>query len=161
MEERSVGTTEPLGEGLSLSADDVRDLEEGMKRILNAEDHLSRLCAVLTGQDSAQPLAGAWPMEESAELRDHGTAIREASDDAREALAISMKPSLDVRTILGVQDDTPTGELFLEVNNTSGWPATDVRLEVRHRDGRVDTDSRERMNPDRHSNHAGLSSFMT
>ena len=39
--------------------------------------------------------------------------------------------------------------MFLEIDNPSAWAAQDVRLEVRHRDGSVDKDSRERVNPTR------------
>ena len=77
-------------------------------------------------------------------------ANRQENSDAQEALAIGMKPSFGVRTILGVDRGTATGELFLEVNNTSGWTARDVRLEVHRRDGHVDVETRSRMQPDRH-----------
>jgi len=144
----AIGTTVHLAKDLSLDDDDIRDLCEGMSRIMNAQEHLRQLFDELSGAESAQPAERAQAAK-STDREEEVSTNRDASD-TWEALAIGMKPALGVRTILGVHQGEPTGELFLEVNNTSGWTAKDVQLEVIFRDGRVDTDTRESMDPDRH-----------
>jgi CAP12/Pycsar effector protein, TIR domain len=145
----AIGTTTPVIEDLGLHDRDIRDLEEGMRRIVNAQHRLDRLIRDLTEVASAQRSEASPPAAANVGA-ERVEANRQENGDAQEALAIGMKPSFGVRTILGVDRGAPTGELFLEVNNTSGWTARDVRLEVRRRDGQVDTESRNRMQPDRH-----------
>ena len=76
-------------------------------------------------------------------------ASRATSRDALEALAVGIFPTLSVRTQGDVVDDTPTGKVSLTIGNESlrGWAASDLMLEIRHRDGHVDRHQRERMNP--------------
>ncbi len=71
-----------------------------------------------------------------------------ASRDAREAVAIGVAPRLalfpQLRTTVDGGVNRPTG-VQIRVNNTSGWPATDVLLEVRYRDRPLVTARRERL----------------
>jgi hypothetical protein len=133
--------------GLTLNAHDLADLDEGMSRIQDAQDHLRRLCAELTGPVSTHRGGDTQPAESPESVvvlaRDD-----EARSDAREAFAISIKPRLAVRTTFEVKDGKPTGEMFLEVHNASEWTADDIEVEVRYRDGRIEKDRRDRMNPD-------------
>lgn len=101
---------------------------------------ITEICSAIGGLAAAAGAEAAWRS---------ANASRETSRDALEALAVGIKPYLDVRTILGVEHGAPTGELFVEVYNSSAWPASDVRLEVRHRTGRVDKESRWRVGSDR------------
>ena len=142
----AVGTTTALVEDLGLDDDDVRDLDEGMSRIRDAQDRVERLIDDL----AAAPQEATAPRAMADEQAEQGEPSPDGNRDAKEALAIGMKPSFGVRTILGVERGLPTGEVFLELNNTSGWTARDVRLEINRRDGHVDTHSRDRMQPDRH-----------
>lgn len=78
------------------------------------------------------------------------SASRDSSRDAAEALAIGMRPYLDVRTTYGVDSAAqPTGTYALEIDNRSAWTARDVRLELRYRDGHIESHRREVMSPNR------------
>ena len=147
----AIGTTTALVEDLSLNDSDIRDLDEGMSRIRDAQDHLERLIDALAKAASAEPRAAMSPQAKTDERVKQVEPNPNASSDAKEALAIGMKPSIGVRTILGVDRGAPTGEMFVELDNASGWTARDVRLEIHRRDGHVDADDRYRMQPDRHS----------
>lgn len=130
--------------GLMLDAHDLAGLEEGMRRITNAQDRLRALIEKLGGKASPEPSADPPPAEGIAPA----AASRAETEEEREAFAIVIKPQLAVRTTFDVSDGRPTGKMFLEVHNASQFTATDIEAEVRYRDGRVETDALERMNPD-------------
>ncbi len=72
----------------------------------------------------------------------------DASRDAREAVAIGIAPRLalfpDLLTEVDQGVNRPTG-VQIRVNNTSGWAAVDVSLEIRYRDQPLVTVRRERL----------------
>jgi hypothetical protein len=146
----AIGATTSAIEDLGLNDDDIRDLDEGMRRIRDAQDLVEWLIDELAEAASAEPREATAPRAMADEQVKQAEPNPDASSDAKEALAIGMKPSFGVRTILGVERGVPTGEVFVELNNTSGWTARDVRLEIHHRDGHLDSDNRHRMQPDRH-----------
>jgi len=80
-------------------------------------------------------------------------ASRATSRDALEALAVGIRPHLRVSTSLTDTDAGPGTGIAVAVRNESSWPATDLRLEVRYRDGHVTKDSRERIDPGAHPTH--------
>ncbi len=81
--------------------------------------------------------------------RKAAAASLDAGRDAREALAVGIRPHLAVRTAFHVEAGAQTGKFYLELRNPSGWAATDLLVEVRHRDGHVDSERRDRFDPSR------------
>lgn len=76
-------------------------------------------------------------------------ASRATSRDALEALAVGIRPRLDVDFAGVVRADGDqeqlAGDLVAEVSNISEWPATDLSLEVGFRDGRIVREQTERL----------------
>ena len=64
-----------------------------------------------------------------------------------EALAVGVRPGFSVRTVLHVERGRATGVDGVAAQNVSAWPATDLGLEIRYRDGHVEPHTRERMDP--------------
>jgi Predicted nucleotide-binding protein containing TIR-like domain len=133
--------------GLALDANDLAELDEGMSRIMNAQDRLRALIEQLACGPSSDPSLNTSPAEGVAAAVGSGVHTDE-DPDGRQAFAIVIRPQLAVRTIFDVDERQPTGDMFLEVHNASQFTAADVEAEVRYRDGRVKTDTVERMNPD-------------
>ena len=94
----AIGTITPVIEDLGLDDRDIRDREEGMRRILNAQHLLDRLIRDLTEVASAQPSEASPPAKANVGA-EPVEANRQENSDAQEALAIGMKPSFGVRTI--------------------------------------------------------------
>lgn len=93
---------------------------------------------VVTALGSAVAAGAAWRS---------ASASSTASNDARDAVALNIRPYLNAYAALDVDAGKPTGVLFVLVTNESAWPATDLRLEIRYRDGHVDQQTRERLQP--------------
>ena len=72
------------------------------------------------------------------------SASQAASRTALEALAIGIRPQLQVTTAVDTSDGTP-GRVSLMITNRSQWPAADAEVEVRYRDGSVDHARRDRL----------------
>lgn len=76
------------------------------------------------------------------------SASSSASKDARESLALNIQPHFNVRAALAVgQSGAPTGIEGILVSNVSNWPAIDVHVEIRYRDGHVEQHAREYLSP--------------
>ena len=131
------------GPGLMLDATDLAAVDEGMTRIVNAQQHLRRLCDRLALRST----------DRSIDPTDSDTEIASRSADeadeslGREAFAAVIKPRLAARTIFGVNGGKPTGEMFLEVHNASEFTAFDVEADIRYRDGNVLKEHCDRIDP--------------
>lgn len=79
------------------------------------------------------------------------SASRATSRDALEALAVGIRPQLvidfDGVARANADGEPPPGALVAEVSSISDWAATDLRLEVRFRDGRLVHRTTERLAP--------------
>lgn len=70
-----------------------------------------------------------------------------ASADAREAVALIIPPQIDLETTVDVNPQGRlAGTIQLRIDDAL-WPASDLQLEVRYRDGRTRRYQRERLNP--------------
>lgn len=130
--------------GLALSETDLAELEEGISRILAAQDRVRALIIEL-GDDGPDSSSG------DAIQTVPATGVKDSVADSelgRQSFALVIQPRLATRTIFDVTDGRPTGEMFLEVHNASQFAAADAEVEVRYRDGRVEQHSRASIDPD-------------
>ena len=71
------------------------------------------------------------------------SASRATSRDALEALAVGIRPRLRV----SVADEYPAAKRIATVENVSEWPARDLVFELRLRDGTVQREESEQLDP--------------